>query len=307
MRYFVIDNGGTFIKYAMIDENGVISERGKVKTPGKTAMEEDYLSILDGLILPLRNEIKGIAISTPGRVNDETGELMTAGSLAYLAGKNLKQIIEERYHIPTSVENDGKSAVLAEMWKGSLVGVKNGAAVVFGTGIGGGLVLDGKLYKGETFAAGEINNMVFSPTSEFSMRALSTASISTLALCYMVATLKKLDLKDVSGEDVFAWLEAGDEEVKKIFDRYTRNVAYGLFSLQAVLDLNTIALGGGISREKIFVEKVRDEYNAIYDNEGFHAIGGCSSSKARIVACKFDNDANLYGALYHHIQEQKSA
>ena len=146
-QYLAIDNGGTFIKYGLFDRSGEIVSQGKSATPKRDASEEVYFTVLDEIVARFQGDICGICFSTPGRV-EENGILQTAGALPYLAGRNLKELASARYGLPVSVENDGKCAALAEYWKGSLRGVKNGAVLVIGTGIGGGLILNGKLFRG---------------------------------------------------------------------------------------------------------------------------------------------------------------
>ena len=145
-NYLVFDAGGTFTKYALMDENAEILEKDKVPTPDyHTKTKEDYYAVLDSVVEKYRNRIEGIAISMPGMLDNRNGYCVTAGYLAYLAGSTVGTELSQRYGIPVSVENDGKCAALAEFWRGSLRGCTNGAVVVIGTGVAGGIILNGKL------------------------------------------------------------------------------------------------------------------------------------------------------------------
>ena len=305
--YLAIDNGGTFIKYSVLSEDGVILRQGKEKTPGRDRSAEDYLRVLDKIMSWVNEDVRAICVSMPGRVDERRGVAQTAGSLSYFAGKNYRRILEERYSLPVSVENDGKCAALAELWKGNLQNVRCGAALVFGTGIGGGFILDGKIYRGAHFSAGEVNNMIFSPQSEFSRTSLLTASVSTLGLLYRASLAKGCDFHTLTGEQFFEWLEEGDPVIRGVFDTFVKQTASFLFSLQAVLVLEVITLGGGISKQAAFIDGVRSVYTAMYEDAIFKEVGGCSSVPARVVACAFDSDANMIGALYHHLTEKKPA
>ena len=155
-NYLVFDAGGTFTKYALMDENAEILEKDKVPTPDyRTKTKEDYYAVLDGVVEKYRNRIEGIAISMPGMLDNKDGYCVTAGYLAYLAGSTVGTELSKRYGIQVSVENDGKCAALAEFWRGSLKGCTNGAVVVLGSGVAGGIILNGKLFRGNHFTAGE--------------------------------------------------------------------------------------------------------------------------------------------------------
>ncbi len=150
-QYLGIDAGGTFTKYALIDENGVILEKDKVPSPAyQDHTKEDYYRVLDGIVENFRDRISGIAVSMPGMLDSVRGYAVTAGFLNYLADE-----LSLRYGIPVTIENDGKCAALAELWSGSLKGCVNGAVVVLGTGVAGGIVIGGELYRGTRFTAGE--------------------------------------------------------------------------------------------------------------------------------------------------------
>ena len=147
-NYLVFDAGGTFTKYALMDENAEILEKDKVPTPDyRTKTKEDYYAVLDGVVEKYRNRIEGIAISMPGMLDNKDGYCVTAGYLAYLAGSTVGTELSKRYGIQVSVENDGKCAALAEFWRGSLKGCTNGAVVVLGSGVAGGIILNGNLFR----------------------------------------------------------------------------------------------------------------------------------------------------------------
>ena len=155
-NYLVFDAGGTFTKYALMDENAEILEKDKVPTPDyHTKTKEDYYAVLDSVVEKYKNRIEGIAISMPGMLDNRNGYCVTAGYLAYLAGSTVGTELSQRYGILVSVENDGKCAALAEFWRGSLKGCTNGAVVVLGSGVAGGIILNGKLFRGNHFTAGE--------------------------------------------------------------------------------------------------------------------------------------------------------
>ena len=150
-----IDIGGTFIKYGLIHENYRISNKGKVKTPNTTT--EDFLNELKSLYDSYKEEIRGIAISAPGRISEE-GVMLTAGILEYLEGFNLAQELSEVCDgISVTVENDGKAAALCEATIGSGKDYPNSVALIFGTGIGGGVIINKEILRGCYLIAGEFS------------------------------------------------------------------------------------------------------------------------------------------------------
>ena len=152
--YLTIDVGGTHIKYALMQENGGLTQAGHVPTPPKSLDQffESIFSIID----QYQEKIEGVAFSVPGKVDSQTGTIYFGGALTYLDQVCLKEVIKERYGLRASVQNDAKAAALAELWLGSLQGVQDAAVIVLGTGVGGGIILDGKLRLGPHFQAGEL-------------------------------------------------------------------------------------------------------------------------------------------------------
>ena len=149
--------------------------------------------------------------------------------------------------------------------------------------------------------------MILSAGDAFSLYSLATASVSTLSLCYGVAKIKGEDVRTMTGERVMALVQAGDAAAEAAFAAFCRKAAYLIFSIQALADLDAVAIGGGISRDPIVVDNIRREYLALYREPAFASIGGCPCIPADIFPCLFENDANLIGALAHHLDETGEA
>ena len=156
-NYLSIDIGGTNIKLALIDHSGQIQSKKQVRTPHEYG---EFIATLENEIELVQNEIRGIAFCCPGKVDTETGMISFGGALPFLDGISFIDEFQPKFDVPVSVINDGKAAALSELWLGNLNGIENGLALVLGTGIGGGLILDGKLYQGKNFQAGELSFMM---------------------------------------------------------------------------------------------------------------------------------------------------
>ena len=158
-QYLLIDIGGTFIKYSLADEQARKISGGKVPTP-LTNMD-DLLAAIEGFAAPLQGQFVGCAISMPGRIDTRNGIAHTGGMLsAFMWEQPFAAQVEARLGVPVTIANDGKCAAAAEGWTGALAGVENGLVLVLGTGIGGGIILNGKVLMGAHAAAGEVSGLV---------------------------------------------------------------------------------------------------------------------------------------------------
>jgi len=298
MNYLAIDLGGTEIKYALMSQEADILEKSKVPSPPNIESTTEMLVlILKGIISEYESQIKGVALSLPGILNSDTGDSYTAGMFHYLSGQNLPELLQKHFDLPITVENDGKAAALAELWKGSLSGVKNGAVVVLGTAVGGGLAIGGELYKGNTFAAGEMSFILTNPEKDTYWGATGGSS----HLIKLASEKLGIPLVELNGYKVFEMAEAGQQEVLEVLDEYTRNIAYQLYNLQTLLDLDLIAIGGGISRQPLLLAYLQKNIDEYCDNHPFKPFMP-RIPRPKITTCKYFNQANLIGALYHHLK-----
>lgn len=290
-KYLSIDVGGTNIKYAILDGAGQIIFKDKCATP--TADLTSFMAAIYQIIDQFKADINGIALSAPGKVDVKAKTIYYGGSLPFLHGACLQELIEDKYHLPVAVENDGKAAALAEMWLGTLKDIKNGAVVVLGTGVGGGLVVDSKLVRGTHFQAGELSFIIGSPLKPINNGMLGSVGSAVKMVTRINQALKHPDEKD--GLAAFAAIKQGNPTAITIFKEYCRQIAILIFNIQAVVDLQKIAIGGGISSQPLVVETINEQYFALLEELGaFKQM----ITPPEIVKARFENDANLYGALY---------
>lgn len=289
--YLGIDIGGTAIKYAIMNENAELFEKSEYPTP-KDNLDEFY-AILDKIVLPRKDKLQGIAISMPGRIDNSSGYVYTAGALSsYLKQLPLKELLEKRYSLHVAIENDGKCAALAELWLGNLKDVSSGAVIILGTGIGGGIILDGKPWRGIHGSAGEFSIISTSFDShEFNAHWASSNGVYGLLAPY--AMTKQVDIQTVNGKIFFEALNNHDEDAKKIFEHYIKTLISGLISIQSILDIERFCIGGGISAQDILIDSIREAL----DDYFIAGKGLLPLIKPEIERCAFRNDANLIGAL----------
>lgn len=159
--YLVFDVGATFVKYAWMTGEGVIEEKGKIPTANKVGDGvEDFLESIGNIYdqYKCRGAIEGIAMGLPGQVDVENGIVYGGGGLRYMDDIPLGKLLSKRCDgLNVSLENDAKCTALAEVWLGNASEVQDACVVVFGTGIGGGVIKDRKVHRGNHLLAGEIS------------------------------------------------------------------------------------------------------------------------------------------------------
>ena len=294
-HYLGIDVGGTNIKYALMDPEGQILEKGELPTPLDGL--DTYLDTLSA-IAARYPQAEALAMSAPGRIDSSCGYFFTGGMLTFIREIDLAGLLRERLGIPVTAENDGKCAALAELWKGSLRGVRNGVVMTLGTAVGGGVVLDGKLRRGQSFAAGEFSWMPVDYEEVYDFSSILGYFGGTAALTGEYELRRRLEPGSVDGRAFFARLSEGDPAAGAALAAYARVTARGIMSIQSVLDAEVFAIGGGISRQPALIEALDRAVGALYDPHRDY-IPMC---RPRITACRFGNDANLIGALYRYLE-----
>ena len=298
-KYLGIDVGGTEIKYALMTEEEIL-EKGFIPTPKESL--DTFIEAIGGIYDRYADQTKVIVMSAPGRIDAKTGFFYSGGALsAFLTNVNAAELIRKRCGIEeVAIENDGKAAGLAEVWKGGLKSVRNGAVIGIGTGIAGAVVIDGKLHRGSHFSAGEFS-LLDSNYQGFYLQNLWAIRGCTPNLVNSYATRVLADPATINGRVFFERLQNGDQTAKEVLDEFCTEFVNGIMTLQAVLDADRYCIGGGISQQPVLIETLNRKIDEIY------AITGNAIPVIRpeIVACTFHNDANLIGALYHYLYELK--
>ncbi|MCW0952840.1 ROK family protein [Weissella ceti] len=294
LDYLAIDIGGTNLKYGIVNRAGTLIE--KHTTPTNEESLDAFVAQLKGIADEFKDRIKGVGISVPGKVDqNDGGTIHGGGVLQFLDEVNLPRLLD--LDIPVAVENDGKSAALAELWLGTLNGVKDGAALVLGTGVGGGLIINGELYTGGHFQAGEVS--LGSQSTSMTTESLVGRIGSAVMMVERVATA--LDLPDKhDGLAVFEAINAHDPVAWPIFEAYAEEIGLIIHNIQAIMDLDRFVIGGGISAQPIVVETINEAYMRIFNT---HFAIRTTLTPPEILPSRFKNDANMYGAVYRLLLE----
>lgn len=288
-NYLSIDIGGTNVKFAELDNAGQIIEHEKIKTQHE---KDTFLHSIDKIVAKyVEKGVKGLAFCAPGKIAHT--EIRFGGALPFLDGIDFAKRYHQ-YNIPVAVINDGKASVLAENWLGSLKDMKNCAAITLGTGVGGGIIVNGQLLNGAHFQAGELSFLQLNlDKPHFDGFAGGYAS----AVQMIGAINQKLGNDDVTdGLTAFKAINAGNKNAVKIFTEFCKRIAAIIIDIQAVVDLDAIAIGGGISAQPVVVEGINQAYDKILNE---NPIIKNTFTRPQIFDAKFKNQANLYGALYN--------
>lgn len=293
MRKLVLDVGGTKIKYALMENDATIFEKGEVDTPLDHL--DHLLDVFKEIYSKYQDQVDGMALSMPGNIDSNVGYMYSGGALMYNQKLNIIEAIQKVIPLPISVENDGKCAALAELWKGNLVNVNDGIVIILGTGIGGGVVQNGKLNRGNHFFAGEFS-FIQSEVGGFKYENCFALKASTSTLLIGLSKKKGIDFNSINGYDFFNYLDSGDQDAMEVFDEFAANLAFQIYNFQCVLDPQRVLIGGGISKRDIVIEKVKEHLNKVYEQIPV------SFPTVEIDHCKFYNDSNLIGALYHYFE-----
>lgn len=288
--YLSIDIGGTFVKYGYYDEEGNCYNHGKIKTV-KTNIQDFYLSLLSLKQSP----IKAIAVSMPGLLDSDSGYVHAITLLPFLANRNVKKDLEELFQLPVTIENDAKCAAMGEMWKGSLKNVCNGLFIIFGSGIGGTIILDGKIIKTTHHKAGEIGSILMPLDDNYQHMTNFGANNNANKLIHTIS--QKINCTQ-DGQTVFKQIDS--PEAKEVLSLFCRQIAFMIYNLDYVLDLDVICIGGGISEQTAFIDTINDEFIKLrnqYKEDNHQPI---------ITSCTHHNNTNLLGALYHLLNKKSS-
>lgn len=274
-----IDLGGTNIAVGVIDENNKIIGRGKEKTFSERNAEEIFVSMVKAVNSALGDakitlsEVKSIGIGTPGSVDKENGIIVYANNLNF-HNVPARDILKKYFDTEIYIDNDANCAALGEAVAGAGEGKKSFVAVTLGTGVGSGLIVDGKIVTGCNDAGGECGHMVITVDGEectcgrkgcWEAYASATALIKQTKEAMnkdknsVMWSLCENDIDNVSGRTAFDAMRAGDKTGKEVVERYIKYVSVGTVNLINALQPEVLCFGGGICNEgDTLLEPIRE-------------------------------------------------
>lgn len=293
MEYLALDVGGSSIKHAIIDDRYRLSEKGSVPTSYVTS--EEFIETIGRIHDRHAGRVAGIAISSCGELDPATGYMFSGGALRFNAGTNLIELVQARCHTPVSVENDANCALLAEFHDGSLADCTNAVALVIGTAIGGAILMNRHIYHGSHFHSGNASHTMPSLSEPYNRKTILGSSAGVGGLTGGLAQRKGLAPEVVDGRMFFDLVNAGDLDAEATLNEFCERLAAFVYNVQVMLDVDAFAIGGGISAQPVFIQALRSKVDALFDAT-FIPL-----PRPEVRVCAYYNDANLLGALYHHL------
>lgn len=282
-----LDIGGTAIKYGQFNEQkellhfNVHPHDGRL---GGASLVQKVFTIIEEY-----SNISAICISTSGQVNSETGIIIFANdNIPGYTNTNLKQLFEQKFHVPVYVENDVNCAALGENYFGAGKGYNDFICVTYGTGIGGAIILQNSLYKGANGVAGEFGHLLTHYDGlpcNCGQKGCYESYASTTAL---IKAAMQVDPSYDNGIKVFEMYEKKQGNIVSIVDQWLNEIAIGLVSIIHIFNPPAIVIGGGIMEQQILVDHVASRVNELIME---------SFSSVKIVKAQLGNKAGIYGAL----------
>lgn len=299
---FATDLGGTHLRAALVDETGKIHQQLKIQTP-KDDSPDAIVNALAGIADRWRDgnsgPISAASVMVPGAVNAAQSVVLQAPNLPSLLNFNFKAVLQERLGWPVVLENDANAAAIGEMWLGAARGCRDVVSVTLGTGVGGGVVLDGKLWRGAHGSAGEIGHTTVDPFGGLKCKCGNTGCLELFASATAIARMageglsrfpdSTLRAGEITAEKVYAAGSAGDELALAVFQRAGRYLGVGLANLMSLIDPEMIVISGGVVNGW-------DLFQASMYQEVSERAFRATAQQVKIVRAECGDNAGLLGA-----------
>ncbi len=305
MNYYMgLDVGGTSIKGLVINEKGDILSEGCVPVEVGADLADTIEVLADELVQRLGvvfSQISGIGVCCPGLIDTTSGTVLFAGNLE-LKNYPLKKLLVEKFKLRVEVCNDANAAALGEAKFGVGKGYDNSIMITLGTGVGGGIVIDGKLFEGNKGAGTEVGHMVIEKGGlkcTCGRRGCFEVYCSARAL----TAKTKFEMEEDTGSDMwktytndtadgktaFEYMDS-DKTAKRIVDWYINHLACGITNLANIFRPNIVMLGGGVAAQG---SRLTAPLQKLVDKELF---GGTDFAPVKIECASLGNRAGAYGA-----------
>jgi len=299
---FAVDLGGTHLRVALVDDAGKIHKQVKRNTP-KDDSPDAVVGALTGIADEWRNgevgPIRAAAVMVPGAVNADQSVVLQAPNLPSLLNFEFKAVLQERLGWPVVLENDANAAAMGEMWRGAARGCSDVVSVTLGTGVGGGVVLDGKLWRGAHGSAGEIGHTTVDPFGGLKCKCGNTGCLELFASATAIARMARESLDqfprtvlsgdNLTAEKVYEAGRNGDELALAVFKRAGTYLGVGLANIMSLIDPEIIVISGGVVNGwDLFQSEMYREVS----ERAFRA----TAQQVRIARAELGDNAGLLGA-----------
>ncbi len=311
MYYIGVDLGGTNIAVGIVDENYNIVGKKSVKTISSRPFEEivhDMAVCIRDILTQYdisEDDVASVGIGAPGSLDTENGIMVYANNFKDGTDIHISEMLRKEFDKPVRIGNDANVAALGEALAGAAKGHKNCVMITLGTGVGGGIIIDGKIYEGYRSAGAEIGHIVLIKGGEkctcgrygcWEAYASATALVkqTKAAIDRHPETIMSKS-GTVNGRTAFEAARKGDKTGLEVVKNYIEYIGEGLIDIVNVFRPEIIIIGGGICNEGDYLLKPLKEYVNKY------AYGGKLNPEQEIVAARLGNDAGIIGAAFNGI------
>lgn len=304
MKYcFGVDIGGTTVKIGLFTTEGELLEKWEIKTRTENHGETILPDVAESLQNKMqeknirKSEVDGIGIGIPAPVMED-GVVQKTANLGW-GYKEVTREMKELTGIPVAAGNDANMAALGEMWLGAGKGQKNMIMVTLGTGVGGGIMVNGKPLAGSHGAGGEIGHFCVNEEETETCGCGNTGCLEQYASATGISRLARRRLErddspsslrgsEISAKAVFDALKEGDAVAKEIVEEFGSYLGHALAAIAVITDPSVIVIGGGVSKAGEILLEYVEKY--------FHEKAFFANQDTRFVLAQLGNDAGICGA-----------
>lgn len=304
MKYcFGIDIGGTTVKIGLFTTEGELLEKWEIKTRTENHGEAILPDVAESLQNKMqeknirKSEVDGIGIGIPAPVMED-GVVQKTANLGW-GYKEVTREMKELTGLPVAAGNDANMAALGEMWLGAGKGQKNMIMVTLGTGVGGGIIVNGKPLAGSHGAGGEIGHFCVNEEETETCGCGNTGCLEQYASATGISRLARRRLErddspsslrgsEISAKAVFDALKEGDAVAKEIVEEFGSYLGHALAAIAVITDPSMIVIGGGVSKAGEILLEYVEKY--------FHEKAFFANQDTRFVLAQLGNDAGICGA-----------
>jgi len=290
-----IDLGGTNLKIALLNSAYKIKAKQVLSTKSfktKDALIQAIYDSVNGFISShnlRKNDILGVGLGLPGPIDSREGIVHFFPNIPGWKEVRLRNILRNKIKLPVAIDNDANLMCLAEFKLGSAHGFKNVICLTLGTGVGGGLIIDAKLYRGSTYASGEIGHVPVNESGPQCNCGGSGCLEVYVGNSRILGFAKKTFRRDISLEELSALAHKKNKLAMKVWEETGKHLGIALSGVVNMLNLDAIVIGGGVADAGRFLfEKIRQTIN--------QRAMSVQARHVRIFKAKLGSDAGLIGA-----------
>lgn len=289
MQILAIDIGGTAIKYGIANEDFSVEKSFEVPTEAQLGGPHLMQKMMT-IVGEFADSVDCVGISTAGQVNSELGKIIFASeNIPNYTGIEIKKTIQNQFHLPVYVENDVNSAATAEAKFGAGRGYRDFLCLTYGTGVGGALWINDKIYTGDYFSAGEFGHIVTHTGGKKCTCGNNGCYEMYASTRALVNAVKEETGKELTGREIFAPEHFNNVTIRAVLDNWIDEIIGGLTTLIFIFNPPCIILGGGIMNEDYIISEI---------DRRIHARPMHSFQSVQIKKAELKNQAGMLGAAY---------